>query len=117
MEWKAIYSDNTYLTSHNDDGTTNSYADINRDKLIAFDLINNGKSVLYINLSDKKRLIYRRRVQQNMGTGVQKVVYLVGYQQNVGGKNVQVVNHVYDDGHIEQYDTWKGGEPEYYNYE
>lgn len=117
MKWKAIYSDDTHLDQFNDDGTANNYADIDRNKLSAFDIINNDKLILHVNLNDKKRLIYRRRVRQKLSTGAQTVVYLVGYQQTIGGKNVQVVNHIYEDGHIEQHDTYKGGEPQYYSYE
>lgn len=117
IEWRAVYSDNTHLDQFAENGIENKYSDIDRTKLQAFDILHDGITVLRTDLSNKKRLIYRRRVKQRGPSGAKQVVYLVGYQENINGVNKQVVNHIYERVLIEQHDKYIGGEPEYYDFE
>ena len=34
---------------------------------------------------------------------------MVGWQQKINGKNIQSINYIYDNGHIEQAGEWVGG--------
>jgi hypothetical protein len=43
--------------------------------------------------------------------GEKHVVYLVGWQQLVNGKNVQTLTALFEDGHIEVTDGFKEGHP------
>lgn len=89
--WQAVYDDLSFLDQISD-GKTNSYHEIDRSKLMEFRLIEpkTGRVFFIMELDKEKRLIFRRRVSMNASTGeTMAVVYLVGWQQTVNGKNVQ----------------------------
>lgn len=68
------------------------------------------KLILRIHLGDDKKLIFRRRVSLNISSTSRKnteIIYLVGWQKNVNGKNVQSICYIFEDGHIEIAGQWK----------
>lgn len=120
--WKAIYQDGTSLCQYEDDGKENKYPDIDRSKLAIFEIRKAGmiqpKSVpdqllFKMYLEPGRRLIYRRRVMQRMKFGKGKpelvrkeVIYLVGWQATIGGRSVQDIAYVFEDGHVELAGKW-----------
>jgi hypothetical protein len=100
--WKAIYNDGTHLNQIDPDGTKHAYADIDRAKLSAFQLIDeSGRVVVDIHVNPGQRLIWRRRTE--MSAGNEPVVcHIVGKQETVNGKNYQGVMALFEnDGHTE----------------
>lgn len=117
MEWKAIYTDGTFLPQFNEDGSDNKYPDINRAKLKEFQLIRNGKVAVVVHLDKKKKLICRMRVGQvgfGPRAGQKERVWLVGWQEKRGHVNVQMVCFVFEDGHIEVVDRFHENHPWFY---
>jgi len=115
--WKAVYSDGTCLSQFAD-GKKHIYPDIDRSKLVKFVLIDpaNDKPVLVLNLHRGQKLIYRMRVALHYafgprgGIGAERV-YLVGWQENRNGTNVQCIFFVFEDGHVEVRDRFNEHEP------
>ncbi len=123
IRWRAKYSDGTHLDQI--DGTS-VYPKINRNKLAAFDIldldreeINDKSQIMFRMFLDKgQRLIYRKRVMQDIYNKDNKaIVYMVGYQEKIRGVNKQVINYIFEDGHVEQAGQWQGGEPAIKDYE
>lgn len=109
--WIVRYSDgNTFPKNKEKAQKMNqSYDDINREKLEYFEIYDSDGLVLKIHLDDKdKRLIYRRRHQVIPGQG-EKVIWLAGWQKVVNGENVQSIQLLFPDGHIESIGKWKDG--------
>src|SRR3990172_12160943 len=106
ITWKAIYSNGEELLSLNPDGSISEYTDIDRSRLVKFVLLKDGIPVIVIHLGGNKRLIYRIRSEVNPD-GLQGRVHLAGWQENVGGKNVQAISFLFDDGHIEFTDGFR----------
>jgi hypothetical protein len=107
--WKAIYKDGRVLNQYNEDGTKNKYREIDRVDLSKFSLISieTGKTVVTVNLSRNKRLIWRMRVAKPFGQRFESVrVHLVGWQMLYRGKNSQLIHAVFPDGSIETVDRW-----------
>ncbi len=97
LQWKAIYKDGTFLPQFNNEGSENKYTDIDRVQLVQFHLIKDGKPIVVIHLDSNKRLICRRRVAKHFSgpkAGTQEVVWLVGWQENRRGVNVQMMFRV-----------------------
>ena len=113
-EWKAIYSDGSFLGEYKKDKTPNSYHDIDRTKLAAFELIKDSKPIYRLHLEPGQTLIYRRRVRTDPGGNIIGVFYMIGWQRKIGNENVQVISYVVDsDDHpIVTAGRWDGGEPE-----
>ena len=95
--WRAIYNNGTFLDEYREDGTPNKYYDIDRDKLIAFELYKNNKPIYRLYLEPGQTLIYRRRVIGDYTAKPLIVFYMIGWQQQVNGKNTQSVVHIVDD--------------------
>ena len=110
LQWKAIYNDGTFLPLKREDGTENKYTDIDRNRLIQFVLLNGDKPVITIHLDKNKKLIYRRRVYRDTGN-ILGVIYLVGWQENKNGVNVQSISFVFPDGHIHVLDRFYENHP------
>lgn len=109
--WKARYSDGTFLSQINPSGTRNSYQDINRDKLVAFEMWRDTTRVLLIRFAPGQRLIWRRRVEMSPA-GVAEVCHLIGKQETVNGKNYQGIVGLFEsDGRIEVADRFEEGHP------
>jgi lysine/ornithine N-monooxygenase len=97
LNWKVTYKDGTTLSQVNPDGTENSYTNIDRSKLEAFQLFTEKyeKLVYTLILDPEQRLIYRRRVTKDLlSDQILYAIYLVGCQQTVNGKNIQSVSHI-----------------------
>jgi hypothetical protein len=106
LTWKAVYEDKTELNQFASNGIENKYKDINREKLVRFDMINTftGKAIYSIYLRDGKSLIYRRRTLMTVGIPEPVIVYLVGWRETVmtlsGPKNFVTINYIHEDGSI-----------------
>ncbi len=118
--WKAIYRDGTVFPQFNEDGSENKYPDINRKELEFFELrMSDGDSdrlLFKLHLEPGRKLIVRRRTTGNIilskavgvGNGIlqaplktRNVVWMVGWQWNANGRNVQDIAWVFEDGHVE----------------
>lgn len=105
--WKAVYTDGTELPQYNADGSENKYVDIDRSKLVRFALlqVNSDKPVVVLHLDQGQRLICRRRVAKHFSQDLkpqgEEVVWLVGWQQKINGRNSQMICFVFEDGHAE----------------
>lgn len=103
LEWVAVYKDGSVLFQHEEDGTENTYKDIDRKNLSEFHLRLKGtdKTVLAYALEPGQRLIYRMRHSMSGVSGQKNwTIYMVGWQQTVNGKNVQNISWVFPDGSI-----------------
>lgn len=108
LRWAAVYNDGSRLPQYNEDGSENKYTDINRDILVRFLLVDETSVRFILNISADQRLIYRRRVAIMMNSKVKGIIHIVGYQQNIAGKNVQHINFISDStGVIEVTDGFK----------
>ncbi|MCP6727577.1 MAG: hypothetical protein KJI69_06215 [Patescibacteria group bacterium] len=105
LTWKAVYPEGC-LNQYNEDGSVNKYTDIDRSKLHSFELHKGEQLIFRLILEEGQRLIFRRRVAQNL-KGDKFVVYLVGWQKTIGGENIQSISYVFEDGHIEMAGQWK----------
>ncbi len=113
--WKAIYNDGKELPQYNEDGSANQYPSINREKLVQFVFIIDGKPKVIIHLDKNKRLIYRRRVAQALFDKKLKVVYLLGWQETKNGVNQQMICALFQDGHVEVVDGFREDHPWFYS--
>lgn len=107
ITWQVVYEDGSIVNQYNDDGTENKYFDIYNNKIVYFKILKNSKVIFVLHLDRNKRLIYRRRVALNINTGEEEVVYIVGFQENKNGVNVQSIAFIFEDGHIELIDKFK----------
>lgn len=118
MRWKAVYNDGTFLSQYNEDGSENKYGDIDRLKLVQFQLIASDKPLVIVHLDPAKKLIYRRRVAQHVTgfkAGTKEVVYIVGWQENRRGVSFQTVCFLFEDGHVEVVDRFREDHPWFYS--
>jgi len=105
--WNAVGNDGSYLPQYNEDGKENKYTDIDRDTLERFVLTDaqTGKAKLVLNLDSEKKLIFRRRTAKSVDNEIKEVVYILGWQQNIAGHNVQAIAFYFEStGHIEMTD-------------
>lgn len=103
MHWIAHYDDGSFLDqSRNGASPPATYTDIDRDRLIAFELIKDGTVLVALDFRDDtggdpdigpKRLIWRRRNTIN-GRGGQHILHLVGWHRTVKGRNIQALLYV-----------------------
>ncbi len=115
MKWIARYNDGEILEQYKPDGNENRYADIDRSKLVSFVLLDDEDNhVFELHLDPGQRLIYRRRVRQACGEPP-FVVYMVGWQMTVAGKNVQSIVYISEDKEIHMAGAWKEDHPWFYS--
>jgi len=115
LRWAAVYNDGSHLPQYNEDGSENKYVDINRDILKQFLLLDNTSVRFILNLKPELKLIYRRRTAITIDSKVKDIIHIVGYQQNVAGKNIQHINFISDStGVIEATDGFKDGHKWFY---
>lgn len=108
LTWKAIYNDGTFLRQCNaDEKTINKYPDIDRSKLVAFELYDSNKLIFRMDLDPGQKLIFRRRVTKGFSGNVLGVVYIVGWHQNIDGKSIKKIAFVFEDGHVEFKPDWE----------
>lgn len=113
FHWVAIYSDGTQLLQVEPDGKKNTYSDIDREKLVAFEMWENVPRRMILSLRFKKgqRLIWRRRVEMEGGL-VSEVCHILGKQETVNGKNYQGIIGLFEsDGRIEVTGKFEEGHP------
>lgn len=79
-KWKAVYNDGTKLEQYNDDGSANTYRDIDRERLACFSLSVFGKKFT-VSLDDGRQLIYRKRIRQVVG-GPKEEGYILGWKKD-----------------------------------
>lgn len=103
--FRAHYNDGSYQERGN-------YADIDRDRLVAFELfdINTDNTALKMVFLPGQKLIWRKR-HELKSTGEEKIVHLIGKQENRGGKNYQSLALLFDDGHTEFFDKFDPRHP------
>lgn len=89
MSWTAYYADGTQLHQYPDNGSANTYDDIDRDKLVKFSLSVFDRTFT-ISLEEGRRLIYRHRVVKTSG-GKSISIYLLGWQKTIKGENIQSI--------------------------
>jgi len=100
--WRAVYKDGTVLLQTTKEGKKNKYADIDRDKLKYFDLLDGNKLLFRLHLEPGRRLICRRRtIGDVFDASKKRVVWLIGWQWTVNGRNVQDIAWVYENGVVE----------------
>jgi hypothetical protein len=106
IHWRAHYGEHDFLPQHQGDHT-NTVEDIDRQRLVAFDLWQDDVLLVRVDLRDndtdseveRRRLIYRIR-HRITERGDRLKVYLVGWQRRIRGRNVQAVNYIFEDGVI-----------------
>lgn len=111
--WRANYNDSTSLRQIDPDGTKHAYADIDRTKLVSFELLEGENVVLSVPFDPGEKLIWRRRVEMN-SAGVVATVHIIGKQATVDGQNRQVVFGLHPDGHVDVSDKWDDAHPWYF---
>lgn len=99
ITWIAHYSNGDKLSQA--DGA--KYQEIDRDRLVAFDLWGNRRLLLRLDLRDDglptKRLIWRIRSQFH-SDGRQERIHLVGWKRAINGYEVQTMAYVFEDGTV-----------------
>ncbi len=109
LYWVANYSDGSKFEKFNSEGKERRYEEIDRDRLVRFDLLEVGTNhpVYSLYIREGQRLIYRRRTLVTITGGVEKnrvIIYLVGYQQTImtpsGPRTIVVLNYIHEDGSI-----------------
>ena len=116
LTWLAHYEDGTTLAQGQDRwGRPASYADIDRSRLVAFDLWQGERLVVQVDLRDdsngevgRRRLIWRIRHQLD-SAGNQAKIHLVGWQRTAGGRNIQAICYVFEDGVVMLGGQWNEG--------
>ena len=102
--WIAIYKDNTMLSQYEDkDGKTilNSFYDIDQSKLDFFVIKNSkGKETwqLEFDPNTMKLIWYWDKYIVPGNNELLKVEHCMGYQMNMGGKQVKMILHISEDG-------------------
>jgi hypothetical protein len=112
--WRATYKDGTVLDASKDRDLTVDGLD--RKQLERFELVSQaGASLMTLHLDPGQRLIYRRRVMLAQGAGKPSACHLIGWQQTVGGENVQSILYVFeDDGRVEMAGRFRENHPFFY---
>ena len=109
--WVARYDDGTFLEQVSPSGETKAYADINRDKLAAFEMWKGSDRALLIRFKKGQRLIWRRRVEISPG-GITEVCHIIGKQETIAGKNYQGIIGLFEsDGRVEAAGKFEEGHP------
>ena len=105
VSWQAVYEDGDSLVQFDLDGSERKYVDIDRGRLIQFILYRDNIPAVVVHLGPRKKLIYRMRRAIN-NHGEEEAVYLAGWQELRGGKSVQMISFLFEDGHVEIVDRF-----------
>jgi hypothetical protein len=121
--WRAYYEDGSELWQTKGDKGEHkvTYADIDRDRLIAFGLFQGDLPVVLVDFRDDtngsttsdigpKRLIWRVRHQQS-SNGLKNKIHLVGWQRKVKGRNIQSICFVAENGTVILGGQWQDDVP------
>ena len=111
IHWVVKYNDGTRHDS-DESGEGFKYQDIDRENLVKFIMMDGEKVLAVLHLNKDCRLIYRRRTLITINSDVLETVFLFGWQKTVGNGfgqivNEQVVNVLFEDGHIETVDRFR----------
>jgi len=106
IQWEAFYKDGSSLSQFEGD-VINRYGDIDLSKIVKFVLHKDEKVFMVLHLDANKRLIFRKRIAMKVISGKKQIVYIVGWQEKINGKNVQSLSFIFDDGHIEMVDKFR----------
>jgi hypothetical protein len=82
LTWKAVYRDGFVLRQIDPDGQKNVYADIDQERLSAFELWDGDDCKLVMPFEAGERLIWRRRTAVIPGQG-DETVHIVGRRRPV----------------------------------
>lgn len=110
--WVAVYKNGRRFSEYNADGSANLYKDIDRDQLHQMLILDRATQevALLVHASDPQRVIVRRRHEQLGGTDKPHMtVWIVGCQSTKNGRNMQTINAIFPDGHIETADRFMEG--------
>ena len=107
MHFRANYLDNTFFEWDEDTPSERAYQQIDRSKLKGVELFFRGRIVHRLHLEKGQRLILRRRVRMSLSGQTLHEIYLVGYQETIGGQNRQAITAIFDDGHTELIGSWQ----------
>lgn len=111
--WLAEYDDGTVVKRHNEDGTLVSADSIDRDRVRVFLLMKDNNCVLKLFLDDRRKLVYRRRVEKTVG-GPERACHIVGWRMKVGDEIVQSMSYVFEDGFVEMAGDFQEDHPWFY---
>lgn len=92
--WIAYYSDGTTLEQG-----PNQYEKIDRSRLAAFGLLKDGELHYRLFFEEGQKLIYRHKgfIEVELAKQAQHQLpgyYMIGYQENVNGKNRQCITYI-----------------------
>jgi hypothetical protein len=111
FRWRAVYANGEVLPQVNEDGSKNSYYDIDHSRLVFFEMWEGGHKVLSLRVGKNDRLIWRRRIERTP-TEIKEVCHLIGKQQTVSGKNFQGLIALFEsDGTVEVADKFDENNP------
>lgn len=116
--WIAVYGEEDYLKQYNDDGTENSYGDIDRERITEFHLRDKetNRTAIAIEIPENGRLVWRRRNSMSGVDGqLNWTIHLVGWQETVNDHNFQSLNWVFPDGSIVNTGRFKDSHPIFYS--
>lgn len=106
LTWRAQYDDGRQLSQLAPDGTRHKYQDIERERLVCFDLWRGERLLVRVDMRDDsgdgmgpKRLIWRIRTELT-SRGATNRVHMAGWQRTVKGRNVQAIAYVFEDGAV-----------------
>ncbi len=124
--WRAVYNNDPenqeFLNEKDPDGKPHLFKDIDRDRLIAFQLINpQNIAICQVKLGEGKRLIFARRNLITVGqlfketggvkipipTKSHQIIIILGWQKTVNGVNTKAIFYLLPDGRIEMDDEWR----------
>ncbi len=125
--WRAVYNNDPenpeFLNEKDQNGNPHLFKDIDRDRLIAFQLINpQNIAICQVKLGEGKRLIFARRNLITTGqlfttrgdtkipipTKTHQIIIILGWQKTVNGVNTKAIFYLLPDGRIEMDDEWRG---------
>ena len=111
FSWLAVYVDGTTLWQFQD-GRERSSEEIDRSRLRTLALLTKERVPFYVqHFAPSQRMIYRRRTAMPPD-GPPQVRHLIGWQQTLGGRNVQHLATVCDEtGRVECVDHWNESHP------
>lgn len=109
--WVAKYDDGGSLSQIDSRGNLHPYKDIDREKLVAFEMWEGSFRLFFLRFKKGQRLIWRRRVEMSPG-GVREVCHLIGKQETINGRNYQGIVGLFEsDGRIELTGRLEEGHP------
>lgn len=112
-KWRAYYSDGSKLEQEQG---VDKYSQIDRTKLVGFEILENDKTKVFLHLEPGQRLIYRKIGVKYFNASTQEhsdgpKTIMCGWQQTVNGKNIQSILYLTPDGIVHQTGRFIGVQP------